>query len=57
MDIHPDGERFATGGQGNDSGRVVVWNLLPVLSEKAELDKTIPKLLCQMDNHLGKNKN
>lgn len=53
VDIHPKGGRFATGGQGGDSGRVVVWNLEPVLSEKAELDPAVPKMLCQMDNHLG----
>lgn len=53
VDVHPDGNKFATGGQGNDSGRVVIWNLNPVLSEKAELDKTIPKVLCQLDNHLA----
>lgn len=53
LDIHPDGKKFATGGQGNDSGLVVIWNLIPVLSELAESDKTIPKILCQMDNHLA----
>ncbi|GLV43884.1 hira [Carabus blaptoides fortunei] len=53
VDIHPKGGRFATGGQGGDSGRVVVWNLEPVLSEKAELDSAVPKMLCQMDNHLA----
>jgi len=36
------------GGQGNDSGSVVIWNLEPVLSEKAEMDPKIPKVLCQM---------
>lgn len=53
MDVHQGGLKFATGGQGNDSGRVVIWNLLPVLSEKAEMDSTVPKILCQMDNHLA----
>ncbi|KAB7493996.1 Protein HIRA [Armadillidium nasatum] len=54
VDIHPDGSRFATGGQGQDSsGRVVIWNLQPVVSEKAEEDEKIPKLLCQLDQHLG----
>ncbi|XP_059615006.1 protein HIRA homolog [Phlebotomus argentipes] len=53
LDIHPDGTKFATGGQGNDSGRVVVWNLAPVIDEKAEMDKSVPKILCQMDNHLA----
>ncbi|XP_041977561.1 protein HIRA homolog [Aricia agestis] len=53
VDIHPAGKRFATGGQGGDSGRVVVWNLNPVLFEEVEVDNNIPKMLCQMDNHLA----
>ncbi|CAH0406290.1 unnamed protein product [Chilo suppressalis] len=53
VDIHPAGKRFATGGQGGDSGRVVVWNLNSVLFESVEVDPNIPKMLCQMDNHLA----
>ncbi|KAJ8673548.1 hypothetical protein QAD02_004810 [Eretmocerus hayati] len=53
VDIHPDGYRFATGGQGGDSGRVVIWNMEPVLNEKAESDPDIPKMLCQLDHHLA----
>ena len=53
IDIHPSGERFATGGQGCDSGRVVIWNMAPVLSEQAEANKSVPRVLCQMDNHLA----
>ncbi|XP_011629454.1 protein HIRA [Pogonomyrmex barbatus] len=53
IDIHPDGKRFATGGQGGDSGRVVIWNMEPVVSETAELDSNVPKMLCQLDNHLA----
>ncbi|XP_021913667.1 protein HIRA isoform X2 [Zootermopsis nevadensis] len=53
IDIHPDGSRFATGGQGEDSGRIVIWNMAPVVSEKIENDENIPKMLCQMDNHLA----
>ncbi|XP_061396892.1 protein HIRA homolog [Musca vetustissima] len=53
IDVHQECLKFATGGQGVDSGRVVIWNLLPVLSEKAELDESVPKMLCQMDNHLA----
>ncbi|XP_014214855.1 protein HIRA [Copidosoma floridanum] len=53
VDIHPDGKRFATGGQGGDSGRVVIWNLEPVLNEEAENNSNIPKMLCQMDNHFA----
>ncbi|XP_049867442.1 protein HIRA homolog [Pectinophora gossypiella] len=53
VDIHPTGKRFATGGQGGDSGRVVVWNLNSVLDESVEVDPNVPKMLCQMDNHLA----
>ncbi|PSN56592.1 Protein HIRA [Blattella germanica] len=53
IDIHPDGSRFATGGQGEDSGRIVIWNMAPVVSAKIESDKKVPKMLCQMDNHLA----
>jgi hypothetical protein len=27
----------------------------PVVNETAELDSNVPKVLCQLDNHLGKN--
>lgn len=53
VDIHPDGSRFVTGGQGDDSGKVVIWNMAPVRSEEDENNEDIPKLLCQMDNHLA----
>ncbi|CAB1319283.1 unnamed protein product [Coregonus sp. 'balchen'] len=52
VDIHPDGTKFATGGQGEDSGKVVIWNMAPVLREEDEKKENIPKMLCQMDNHL-----
>jgi hypothetical protein len=38
---------------GDDAGKVVIWNMAPVRSEADENNKEIPKLLCQMDNHLG----
>ncbi|XP_012671317.1 protein HIRA [Clupea harengus] len=53
VDIHPDGTKFATGGQGEDSGKVVIWNMSPVLREEDEKSENIPKMLCQMDNHLA----
>lgn len=53
MDIHPKGGRLATGGQGGQGGRIVIWNTAPILSEKDECDNKIPKMLCQMDNHLS----
>lgn len=52
IDIHPDGTRFATGGQGNDCGRVAIWNLSAVISTTVENDENQPKLLCQIDSHL-----
>ncbi|XP_078740722.1 protein HIRA-like [Lampetra fluviatilis] len=55
LDIHPDGQKFATGGQGEDSGKVVIWNLAPVRSEAEEKNNNhhSTRVLCQMDNHLG----
>ncbi|KAK3595749.1 hypothetical protein CHS0354_025378 [Potamilus streckersoni] len=53
VDIHPDGTRFATGGQGNDAGKIIIWNMGPVRDEKEEKDEDVPKSLCQMDNHLA----
>ena len=48
IDIHPDGSRFATGGQGTDCGRVCIWNLKPVLDSNVAKDKSVPKLLTQV---------
>ena len=53
VDIHPNGKKFATGGQGESNGRICIWNLAPVVSEKAAEDEAVPKLLAQMDHHLG----
>lgn len=54
IDIHPDGTRFATGGQGPEKcGRVIIWNMTPLLSQRDEDKEDIPKKLCQMDNHLA----
>ena len=55
IDVHPDGSRFATGGQGTDCGRVCIWNLKPILDSQAAKDKSVPKLLTQVrkyDAHL-----
>ncbi|CAK8689613.1 protein HIRA-like [Clavelina lepadiformis] len=55
IDIHPDGSRFATGGQGDggSSGKVIVWNMTPVQNVEHENNDEIPKVLCVMDNHLA----
>ncbi|XP_017482130.1 PREDICTED: protein HIRA-like [Rhagoletis zephyria] len=50
--IHPDGNRVATGGQGNDCGRVAIWNMAPIRSIDVEQNKQSPKLLCALDSHL-----
>lgn len=38
---------------GEDSGKVMIWNMAPVLREEDEKNENVPKMLCQMDNHLG----
>ncbi|CAJ0966247.1 unnamed protein product [Ranitomeya imitator] len=43
VDIHPDGTKFATGGQGQDSGKVVIWNMPPVVKEEDEKNESIPQ--------------
>lgn len=48
IDIHPDGTRLATGGQGRDSGLVMLWNTAAVLDENKENDENVPKILCQV---------
>lgn len=53
VDVHPDGTKLATGGQGNDSGRVVIWNMKPVLTEAADRDPACARILCQLDQHAG----
>eukprot|EP01102_Stenamoeba_stenopodia_P009772 TRINITY_DN2897_c0_g1_i2.p1 TRINITY_DN2897_c0_g1~~TRINITY_DN2897_c0_g1_i2.p1 ORF type:complete len:740 (-),score=152.32 TRINITY_DN2897_c0_g1_i2:777-2996(-) len=50
IDIHPNGSRIATGGGDN---KVKLWNIEPVKSEEKEKDKTVPKLLASMGNHLN----
>ncbi|KAL4223056.1 hypothetical protein ACF0H5_016532 [Mactra antiquata] len=53
IDIHPDGSRFATGGQGDDAGKIIIWNMAPVRDETLEKNESVPKILCEMDNHLA----
>lgn len=40
--------------EGEDSGRVVIWNMAPVADPATEMDDKVPKMLCQLNNHLGK---
>lgn len=48
IDIHPDGTRLATGGQGRDSGLVMIWNTGAILDKNSENDENVPKVLCQV---------
>ncbi|XP_003388580.1 PREDICTED: protein HIRA-like [Amphimedon queenslandica] len=51
IDIHPDGTRFATGGQADDgSGKIIIWNMAPVREEPIS---DVPKLLVELTNHSG----
>lgn len=53
IDVHPDSSRFATGGQGKESGTIVIWNMGPVVDVNKENDENAPKILCKMDHHIA----
>ena len=53
IDIHPDGERVAVGGQGVDCGRISIYAMKPIVDVEAAKNKDVPKLLTQMDHHEG----
>jgi hypothetical protein len=36
---------------GKDSGRIVIWNMGPVVDKEKENDENAPKILCRMDHH------
>ncbi|ORX56925.1 WD40 repeat-like protein [Hesseltinella vesiculosa] len=50
VDVHPDGNRLATGSLDTT---IKIWNTLPIYDEKAEYDSTCHKLLCTMTLHNG----
>lgn len=53
-DIHPDGSRFAVGGNSvQGGGKIQIWNMAPVLNVKKADDPKCPKLLCAMFNHMS----
>lgn len=43
MDVSPNGRRLATCGRN-----IIIWNMLPILDSKAELDPDVPKVLAIM---------
>ncbi|KAI1285752.1 Protein HIRA [Halotydeus destructor] len=57
VDIHADGSRLATGGQGSDanSGRVVIWSMAPILADQddSDSDSDNGRQLCRMDQHVN----
>jgi protein HIRA/HIR1 len=36
-----------------ESGRIVIWNMAPLLEQNKENDQNLPKFICQMDHHIG----
>ncbi|VDK35054.1 unnamed protein product, partial [Gongylonema pulchrum] len=50
VDIHPNGTKIATCGQGGEggSGLVIIWNVKPVINEKASQDATCNRLLSRI---------
>ena len=38
---------------GEDGGKIIIWNMSPVREEADEKDNNVPKILCEMDNHLA----
>lgn len=50
VSIHPDGSRLASGGLDT---KIKIWSTNPILNREAELDETVPKLLCTMTSHSG----
>mmetsp|Transcript_68943 Transcript_68943/g.218011 ORF Transcript_68943/g.218011 Transcript_68943/m.218011 type:complete len:198 (+) Transcript_68943:703-1296(+) len=50
LDIHPEGVRFATGGEDH---KVRIWGMGPVLSKKEEGDADVPKILATLVDHFG----
>ena len=54
-DIHPDGSRFALGGNTKDAGggKIQIWNMDPVLHKDRENNPKCQKLLCSLYNHMA----
>ena len=48
IDAHPKGGKVVTAGSDT---KVKVWNLLPVLDVRAELNEECPKLLATLNEH------
>ena len=42
-----------TGGQGDNCGRVTIWNMSPLTNKDDEFNENVPKQLCKLDNHLS----
>ena len=37
----------------DDTGRISIWNMAPIIDAKDEEDDDVPKMLCLLDNHSG----
>ena len=37
----------------DDTGRISIWNMAPIVDAKDEDDENVPKMLCLLDSHSG----
>lgn len=51
-DVHPDGTKFVTSGQGDGTGKITVWLLSPVTNLKVE-ESSFKKSLAILEHHQG----
>lgn len=50
LDVSPNGRRLATCGS---APQIVIWNMLPILDERAEQDASVPKILATIQDSSG----
>ena len=41
----------------DDTGRIFMWNMAPVVDAQVEEDENVPRMLCVLDNHSGNDQN
>ena len=51
-DVHPDGKKFATSGQGEGNGRISIWHMAPVTRRKSEAS-VFKKCIATLEHHEG----
>ena len=51
-DVHPDGTKFVTAGQGDGTGKIMIWFLSPVSKQKVE-QSSFKKSIATLEHHQG----